>query len=221
MRIVTREQNTAEWFQAKCGKVGASSVNRALSMLKSGKSSADRENYKAEMIAEILTGLPTEHYVSPAMDWGVENESLARAEYAFRMDCEVERTGFVLHPTIDRLGASPDGLIGTDGGLEIKCPNTATHIKWMRDGIVPEEHRLQMYTGMVCCERDWWEFMSFDPRLPQQYQVFIRRLERDDEQIAAIEAGVEQFLVEVLETIEMLGKANPLQAQLKASVEAM
>ena len=227
MRVITTEQNTKEWFDARCGKLGASDLSRALKMLKKGESSKDREDYKAELIAEMLSGNPTEHYVSPAMDWGRENERIARAEYTFQTGIEVEQTGWVLHPTMDRWGCSPDGLCEADGGLEIKCPNTATHIKWIRDGVVPEQHRDQMYGCMIVCERKWWDFASYDPRLPERFRLFIRRLEWSDEEAQRITDGVKQFWAEVLAEVEAMMESCPEREPLppisaaQAEAEAM
>ena len=209
MRIACTTQHSTDWFAARTGKIGASNVWKVMDFLKSGKESQQRANYRAEMIAEVLTGLPTEHYVSPAMDHGSEYEKVARAEYQLATGLDVTQTGFLLHPTIDRAGASPDGLCDPDGMIEAKCPNTATHLKWITAGEVPQEHIDQMQFGMVCGEMQWCDFISFDPRLPEKYRLFIRRLQRDDARIAEIEVGIGKFLAEVLETIQALDKAFP------------
>jgi dihydrofolate reductase len=126
----------------------------------------------------------------------------------------VDTVGFVLHPTFDYAGSSPDGLVGDDGGLELKCPKTTTHIKWLMAGEVPEEHQAQCLWNMACCGRAWWDFMSFDPRLPDGMKIFIVRMDRDDARIAAIEAEVAKFNDEIEAAIKQLGgrrKERPAQ----------
>jgi predicted phage-related endonuclease len=239
MRIATSEQHTADWFTARCGKVGASTVWKVMDFLKTGsakdwtvydfiakgKESSARANYKAEIIAEILSGLPTEHYVSPAMDHGSEYEKIARVEYELATGNDVSQTGFVLHPSMDRFGASPDGLVGSDGSIEIKCPNTSTFIKWRFAGVVPEEHRDQMQAVMLCCERKWCDFVAFDPRLPERYRLWVVRLERDEQRIAQIEAGVLKFWEEVIADIKALDEScpeidRPVRAENGAPIQA-
>jgi hypothetical protein len=164
------------------------------------------------------------------MEWGIEQEKFARAAYQMHTDNDVDQVGFIVHPAIDRAGASPDGLIGSDGGLEIKCPNTTTHIKWLLAGEVPEEHRAQMYFNMACAERDWWDFASYDPRLPEHLQLFTARLQWSDAEVKQIESGVLQFLAEVDALIAQLNaiapaplprsapKTSTFEAQLEASL---
>lgn len=212
MKIVNVKQKSADWLQARCGLVTGSHCADVLWFLKNGKESAARYNYRAKLIAEILTHMvDSEGYVSKEMEWGIFNEPFARAAYEVRMgpEYEVDIVGFVLHDTIARMGGSPDGLIGTDGGLEIKCPNTSTHIKWMFDGVVPEEHEPQMMFYMALTGRKWMDFVSFDPRLPKRHRLFIRRLERDEKRIAEIEAAVIKFLEEVDAAIAKLEELNP------------
>ena len=151
-------------------------------------------NYQAQLIAERLTGQPYESFVSGAMEWGIEKEAEARSLYAFMTDHDVEDVGFVNHPSIDMTGASPDGLIGTDGLLEIKCPNTATHIKTFTSGTIDKKYRNQMTWQMICTERSWCDFVSHDPRLPAEYNLCIIRFERDDEEVKQMELKVKDFL---------------------------
>jgi hypothetical protein len=174
-------------------------------VLKKGGEGADRRNYRIEQIAERLSGRSEDHYVSPEMEWGSEFEPIARSAYEIATESMVDTVGFVLHPTFDFAGSSPDGLVGKDGGIELKCPKTTTHLKWLMAGEVPEEHQAQCLWNMVCCERSWWDFMSFDPRLPEGLKVFIVRMERDEEKIVAIEADVARFNDEVEAAIAQLG----------------
>ena len=204
MRILTYEQGTEEWKQARAGKVTGSRLNDVLAKIKTGEA-ASRRDYRAQLVAEILTGLPQDStFVNEAMRWGTEHEAEARGVYEAMAGCMVDTVGLVLHPTIDRAAASPDGLVGDVGLLEIKCPNTATHLDYILADEVPAKYQPQMLWQMRCCERDWCEFMSYDPRLPEHLQVFVKRFDRDDARIAAIEAEVQRFLAEVDRDVERL-----------------
>ena len=209
---ITLQQGSAAWLEYRLGNVTGSRVADALSVLtrksktgEKGESSAARRKYLIELVCERLTGRATDHYVSPAMDWGTENEKYARAAYEVVTGNEVDLVGIAVHPTIPHFMASPDGFIGEDGIFEAKCPNTETHIQYLMDDVVPPEYVPQLLAEMACSGRKWADFMSFDPRLPVKLQVFIKRLERDDEQIAEMEAGVIQFLAEVDALTEKLG----------------
>lgn len=199
------EQHTAEWYDLRLGKVTASRVADAIDFLKSGKPSAKREAYKMELLQELLTGAPAEHYVSSAMDFGIATEPRARAAYEMEREVDVERIGFVLHPGIARAGASPDGLIGEDGVLEIKCPTSITHLSYITGKLDPiEQYGPQMLFQLACAERDWCDFVSFDPRLPDDFAMHIVRFNRDDKRIAEMESAVEQFIGELNELCERL-----------------
>ena len=210
MRIIEVPQQTADWFQMRVGKVTGSRIVDVTSFLKNGKSSSAREKYKAQLVCEILTQEPMmDGYLSPAMMHGNDTEPFARADYELRTDSEVDLTGFVDHPTLPRSGGSPDGLVGESGIIEIKCPNTTTHIGWMLDGRVPEEHEPQMMFYLAVTGRQWADFISFDPRLPERYRTFIKRLDRDENRIADIEDAVRKFNDEVDEVIARLNSLNP------------
>lgn len=197
MRVIKCKQGSAEWLNARRGKITASRIADVMDVLKKGGEGASRRKYRIELMAERLTGRSEDHYISPEMMWGSEYEGMARAAYEVANDVMVDQVGFVLHPTLDFTGASPDSLVGKDGGLEIKCPKTSTHLKWMMAGWVPEEHEGQMFWNMLCCDRDWWDFVSYDPRLPKGLQVFTQRLMRDEEEIAKIQDAVVAFNEEV------------------------
>lgn len=199
-------QGSAEWFEARVGRITASRVADALSMLKRGGSSANRERYKIDILTEILTGNPVEHYVSPAMDFGIENEPVARSAYEMYMAETVELIGFVIHPKINRSGASPDGLVGEDGLIEIKVPTGTTHLQYLIDGVVPDEYVPQMMWQMACTGRKWCDFVSYDPRIPEDFSLFVKRLPRDNEYIAELERGVRQFISEVNDMASVLLK---------------
>lgn len=209
MNIVHCLQGTPEWLEARCGNATASHAIDWMARLKGGGETADRRNYKVQLVAETLTGLAAESYVSPEMKWGIENEPYARACYETRNGVFVDQVGFVLHPTIERAGASPDGLLGKDGLLEIKCPKTATHLRWILDGVAPAEHVDQMQFQMACTGREWCEFVSYDPRLTARYQLFTVRVPRDEARISELNDGVRLFLREMDAMIAALGERMP------------
>ena len=198
-------QGSAEWKALRAGKVTASRIADMMAKTKSGWG-ASRANYAAQLVAERLTGEVAESYTNAAMQWGTDHEADARVAYEFRTDASVVEIGFVEHPTIPMTGASPDGLVGDDGMVEIKCPNTATHIEWAVAGKVPPEHRLQMQFCMLCTRRDWWDFVSFDPRMPEGQQLFIRRLYRDEKVINELIDAVLELDGEVEYTVADLLK---------------
>ena len=190
-------QGEAAWFDCKRGKIGATSLNDIMSKGRGGCQSAGSKNLMAKLAVERLTGLTAETYSNGAMQWGVENEALARAAYEFVNDVEVVQVGFVDHPFIGFAGMSPDGLVGDDGLVEIKCPNTATHIDYLRAKAVPSEYVKQVQWQMACSGRLWCDFMSFDPRMPQRLQSFIVRVWRDEHLIDEMQTAAHMFLIEV------------------------
>lgn len=189
-------QGTPEWHALRIGKVTASRVADVVAKTKSGWS-AMRTNYMAELIAERLTGELAPSFISGPMAHGKDTEAEARAAYEFRTDAEVALAAFVDHPAIPMTGASPDGLIGDDGMLELKCPNTATHIETLLGDEIPGKYITQMQWQMACAGRQWCDFASFDPRLPESMRLFIKRVKRDNERIAELEQLVSAFLTEL------------------------
>ena len=206
------DQRSAEWFAARLGKATASKIADLMATTKSGPA-ASRANYAAQLVAERLTGEPAESFTSPAMQWGTDTEAEARAAYCFFRDAEVVEVGFVDHPTVPNSGASPDGLVGTDGLLELKCPNTATHIATLTGKSVPGKYVKQIMWQMACTGRQWCDFASYDPRLPESMRLIVIRLHRDDAMIAEIEAAVTTFLSEVDETVASLRAAYEPQKE--------
>ena len=190
------EQGTPEWFAARLGNVTASRVADVIAKTKSGYS-ASRDNYMAQLICERMTGTVAESFTNAAMQWGTETEPLARAAYESAADVLVDQTGYVPHPSIERAGASPDGLVGLFGLLEIKCPNTATHIETLLSQSVPGKYNTQMQFQMACTGRQWCDFVSFDNRLPNELQLFVKRVPRDNEFIKQMEDEVVKFLNEL------------------------
>lgn len=220
MKVVRCTQHSHEWFEARVGHVTGSEVASVLNYLKRGDESAERRNYRFKIASELLTGVAQgQGYVSAAMDWGNEQEPFARGAYEVSTNSQVSQIGFVLHETIPFFGGSPDGMVNDDGGVELKCPDTTTHLKWILDGEVPEAHRDQMYTYMALTERRWWDFASFDPRpRDPRYHLFIKRLDWNDERIDQIESGVKQLLSEVHEMIEGIKEACPALEPSRESV---
>jgi putative phage-type endonuclease len=190
------EQGTPEWFAARLGNVTASRVSDVIVRTKSGYS-ASRENYMAQLICERMTNTVAESFSNAAMQWGTETEPFARAAYESYADVLVDQVGYVPHPSIERAGASPDGLVDADGLLEIKCPNTATHIDTLLNNQVPTKYITQMQWQMACTGRAWCDFVSFDPRLPNGLQLFVKRVELDAEYVAMLEEEVTKFLAEL------------------------
>ena len=202
-------QRTPEWFELRLGKVTASRIGDLMAKTRSGYS-ASRANYMTELAIQRLTGAVGQGFTSPAMQWGTEQESNARNAYSFFTDDDVNEIAFIDHPTIEQAGASPDGLVGDDGLVEIKCPNSATHLDTLLRGIIKNQYVLQMQWQMACSGRKWCDFVSFDPRFPEDLKIFIKRVERDDKLIAEITAEVKKFLAEL----------DELMTQLKQKAEA-
>lgn len=208
------DQRTPEWFAARLGKATASRICDVVARTKSGYS-ASRANYRAQLVAERLTGAPTETFSNAAMQWGTDTEAQARDAYRQHNLCDVVEVGFIDHPTIPNAGASPDGLIGEDGLLEIKCPTTNTHIDTLLGQAVPTKYLHQIMWQMACTGRKWCDFATFDPRLPEAMQLLVIRVHEDGDMIAELEAEVSKFLAEVDETVAAL-KAK-YETQLEAA----
>lgn len=196
------EQGTVEWHLQRLGKVTASRVADVLSKGKSGES-ASRKNYRTELVVQRLTGTPGESFTNAAMEWGTATEPLARVAYEAEMGVFVNQVAFIDHPSIANFGCSPDGVIG-DGLIEIKCPNSSTHIEYLSDNKPPAKYIPQMQCQMAVTGAKWCDFVSFDPRLPNDLQLFVVRLERDEEYIEAMETEVKKFLSEVEEMFTKL-----------------
>ena len=203
VQLVQIEQGTDAWFQQRLGKVTASKIADIVAKTKSGYSTS-RANYMAQLVVERLTGIKTESFTNAAMEWGTQTEPLARAAYELKNGVMVDEVAMIDHPTIQMSGASPDGLVGEDGMIEIKCPNTATHLDTLLSGEADKRYLYQQQWQMACTGRKWNDFVSFDPRMPDNLQLFIKRVERDDELIKELEAEVVKFLAEVDEKVEKL-----------------
>ena len=199
------DQRTEEWFAARLGKVTASKVSDVVAKTKSGYG-ASRANYMSQLLVERMTGTRTESFINAAMQWGTDTEPQARAAYEFINDVTVVEIGFVDHPFVGMSGASPDGLVDELGMLEIKCANTSTHIQTLLNEKIAKKYLDQMQWQMACCEREWCDFVSFDPRMPKGNDFYCKRINRDDKRIADLESEVEDFLEELLKKIETLNE---------------
>ena len=190
------EQRTEAWHNARAGKATASRIADIMARTKSGPA-ASRKNYMAELAIERLTGVHEEGFKSADMQWGIIHEGSARDEYCMSRGVLVNECGFFDHPSIPMTGASPDGLIGDDGLIEIKCPRSATHIEFLLTGEIDSRYKYQMLWQMACTGRQWCDFVSYDPRMPEKLRMKVVRFERDDEEIARIEDEVDAFLREL------------------------
>lgn len=196
-------QDDPSWATARVGHVTASRVADIIAKTKTGWG-ASRANYAAQLVAERLTSSPSDSYVNAAMQHGLDTEPHARAAYEFLTDANVGAAAFVKHATIAWAGATPDGFVGEDGLVEFKCPNTATHIDTLLGGAVPAKYVTQVQWQLACTNRQWCDFVSFDPRLPERMRLFVKRVKRDDALIGSLEREVETFLAEVDDTIKRL-----------------
>jgi len=202
------DQRSPEWFAARCGKVTASRIADLRARTKTGWG-ASRDKYMAQLVVERITGTVAPSFQNAAMAWGTETEPQARAAYEFEMDATVTEVGFVNHPIIPMAGASPDGLVGDDGLLEIKCPESHTHLDTLLNEKVPDKYLQQMQWQMACTGRKWCDFVSFDPRMPPHLQFWCQLVPRDDALVEAIEKDVIEFLETVNEKVEKLNERFP------------
>ncbi|EHF3793295.1 YqaJ viral recombinase family protein [Salmonella enterica subsp. enterica serovar Poona] len=190
-------QCSPEWFAARCGKVTASRLYDVMTRTKSGYA-ASRQNYMAELICQRLTGKPEEGFTNAAMMRGTELEPVAREMYALNeFDAVISEVGLIDHPTIAGFAASPDGLVNDDGLIEIKCPNTWTHLQTLKTGVPKRQYLLQMHAQMMCTGRKWCDFVSFDDRLPPELAYFKTRINFDEVLAEEIEQEVVKFLTEL------------------------
>jgi len=196
-------QLSPEWFASRCGRLTGSRVADATAKTKTGWG-ASRKNYMSQLIVERLTGEVAESYSNTAMEHGTATEPQARDTYSFLKDVDVVETGSVDHPTIAMTSASPDGLVNDDGLVEIKCPNTATHIDFLLSGKIPSKYIKQMQWQMACTDRKWVDYVSFDPRLPEGLQIKVIRVDRDDEMIGSLSDDITGFLTELDDKIKQL-----------------
>ena len=200
------EQRTDDWFAARLGKVTASRVADVIAKTKTGYG-AGRANYMADLVVERLTGQKASSFSNAAMEWGTQTEPQAKAAYAAKTGILVEDVGFIDHPTVAMSGASPDGL-AEDGLIEVKCPNTATHLEYALAELPPLKYFTQMQWQMACTGRPWCDFVSYDPRLPERLQLLVVRVPRDDDYIKMLEQEVTTFLQELDDKLNKLEKVT-------------
>jgi hypothetical protein len=201
------EQNSEEWYAIRLGRATGSGFKNVLAKLKSGEAST-RRNYRSQLICERLTGQRTETYTSAAMLWGKEWEGVAREAYETSVGVLIEQVGFAEHPYL-MAGASPDGLIGDDGAVEIKCPLPATHIDALINGT--KGYVAEIQGGMWITGRQWCDFVSYSPLFPKHLQLVVERVPRDQEYINNLESEVAKFLTEmevVLDKLDKMGDDN-------------
>ena len=188
------QQLSAEWFQARAGFCTGSHANDILDFTQRGLPGAKRKTYMRTKLGELLTGIAIQDgYISPEMLDGIEREPAARVAYERKADVMVEEVGFLTHKTIRRCGGSLDGLVGEDGMIEIKCGKLGTHLQWILDAKVPEEHTAQIDFYLAVSGRAWCDFVAFNPDLPKPLQMMIVRRERDELAVGRIEAAVADF----------------------------
>lgn len=198
-------QGTEAWKQQRLGRATASKISDIVARTKTGRG-ASRANYAAQLIVERLTGIPQDSYTNAAMQWGTEQEPKARENYSMLNNVTVEECGFFIHPSIPQSGASPDGLIGADGLIEIKCPTTASHLDTLLGEPIEKKYLYQMQWQMACTKRKWCDFCSYDPRLPFELQMKVIRIQRDDILLEQLQKDVIEFLAEIDAKILQLQK---------------
>lgn len=204
--MIEIEQRTDDWYAARLGKVTASSLYKVLAKTKTGYG-ADRGNYMTQLVLERVTGSKADSYTNASMQWGIDQEPFARAAYEASRGVMVDEVGFIPHPVIEAAGASPDGLVGDDGMVEIKCPDSKTALEcWLSDTPVEGKYFAQMQWQMRCADRSWCDYVVFDPRMPTKAQLFVYRVKRDDEWLTFAEAEVVKFLAEVDAKVAALKK---------------
>ncbi len=199
------EQGTEEWKMARLGHVSASNLDAVMAKVKTGEAKT-RLDYKIRVATEQITNAIQDSYSNQYMEWGIEQEPFARMAYEARTESFVEKTGFWKHPDIKWFGCSPDGLVGDDGLIEIKCPKSTTHVKYLLDNELPSDYYWQVHGQMLVTGRKWVDFISFDPRMPEHKQLFIIRVNRDEEIMAQLKVAVIGFLSEVDEMIQKILK---------------
>lgn len=194
--VLELEQGSPEWLEARLGYVTASRLKDVRAVTKSGAESQARANYRTEIVVERLTGQPGNRYSNKFMEFGSETEALARVEYMLRTGNDVTEVGMLRHPTL-MAGASPDGLIGEDGGLEIKVQQIANHVEALRTRDIPKQFQDQIHGNLWISGREWWDYCSYAPELPPNAQLFIKRVYRDEKHINILSSEVAKFLKEV------------------------
>ena len=196
--------NFGRWMNDRCGKLTGSRMFSAMAFLKNGNEASERKKLKIEILAERLTGDIIPKYVTNDMQWGLDQESNAKAAFENRTGLLVNDCGFVPHPRLENVGASPDGICSDGFLFEAKCPTTARHIEWILAGVIPEEYKPQMTLQSACMQGKPVYFCSYDPRLPERQQLFIRKFEPTEAEIKLVESAAETFLQEIEKMFDLL-----------------
>jgi len=208
-------QGSDGWLYDRLGHMTSSGAIDAINFLKNGNESVARKKYKVQVVTERLTGIPRDSYLDRLriIKWGKEQEENARLAYEFVTGNKVKEVGFIKHHSIDNLGASPDGLILSDGLVEFKCPESTTHVDYILSGIVPDEYIPQMIDQLLVTERDWCDFVSYDPRLDINNRIFIVRFKPTTQEIIDFEKKAKDFLSETNELFLRLKTGNKKSVQ--------
>ena len=225
------DQHSQEWWDARLGKVTASRIGdlMARNQPRKGKPvgewSAKHNNYLAEKVAERITGKPRDRRKVASLDHRLDLEPDARAAYEFYYEHDVVTVGFIEHPRIPNAGASPDGLVDSKGGIEIKCLDPEGHIELITAGGIDQDYLYQCQFGMACTDRDWWDFVAFCPEMPEEGRLWVQRVDRDDELIANVETNVIEFLAEVdvkvAQVRALMNGSTPLEFLLEGSLASV
>lgn len=205
MEIITDiEQGSEEWLQLRLGWITASRFKDVISNGRGGAPSKTRKSYLYQLAAEAITGELTESYSNEYMEWGTQTEPQARAMYELDSGNDVDEVTFIKWNQVNKVGISPDGLVGGNGGLEIKCPKTTTQIETFLSGKMPTCHKAQVQGSLWVTGREWWDFVSFDPRIDGEASYVCYRQYRDDDYIKELEEKCLAFECELIETINKL-----------------
>ena len=208
------KQGTYEWFSARLGKVTASNVDNVIVKVKNGESVYKRK-YRTQLITEILTGKPINIFVNEAMKWGTDHEDEARNFYMEKRgllkDIDVKEVGFIDHSTVKMSGASPDGLVGKDGLIEIKCPQPMTHTDFLISKRINKKHIHQMQWQMACTGKKWCDYVCYHPDFPAAQKMLVIRVERDNDLINRLEKDIQDFVTEVEDSVKFIQENNQWQ----------
>jgi putative phage-type endonuclease len=206
--FVPCEQGSPEWKEARLGKVTASKFSDVMTNGKCGQPSETAKSYMMDLIAESLTGIASDDIKANALEWGKRHEAEARAAYSWLTGYAIDQVGFAIHGSMPFVGASSDGLIEDRGGIELKCPyNSTVHLKTLLTQKIPKDYIPQVQGGLWVLERDWMDFTSYDPRMPETHRLAIVRAYRDEKYISELQERVEAFLGEMATLTEQIAEA--------------
>lgn len=219
------EQHTQAWWDARCGKVTASRVGDIMARTQRGAYTAARGHYLKEKVAERITGKNRDRRKVASLDQRLELEPDARAAYEFYTDSQIQLVGFIEHPRIPNAGSSPDGVVTPKGGIEIKCCDAEAHLEIITADAIDPDYLWQCHFNIACCEADWWDFTAFNPEMPEELKLFVKRIPRDDQLIATMETNVIEFLAEVDQKVAqvkaLMRGSTPLEVALEDSVQSL